>query len=126
MNPSAILPALLVVPLPVAVASYPRLGAFLSRGGKRLRFLAIGCALGLLGYGLEADRLVSIKVGLYFWAPLWQLALVQILYAAWFRVFKRPPVGVVLNWDTDILEDRLLAMAIGLLGILVPFFVIGR
>ena len=96
MNPSAILPAVLVVPLPVAAASYPRIGAFLSRSGKRLRLLAAGCALGLVGSGLAAAGLVSVKGGFYFWAPLWQLVLVQVLYAAWLRLFAgwcRPQLG---------------------------------
>lgn len=123
---SAVIVVALIVPLPMAAASYPRVGAFLSRGGKRLRLLATGVALGLFGYGLAAAHLVSLTTGFYFWVPLWQVAVVQVLYAIWFRLFKRPPVGVVFNWDMDVFEDRLLAMAIFLLGMLVPCLIIGR
>jgi len=125
-TPDGLAMAALLVPLPIAAASYPNVGGFISRKGNRLRLIGAGILIGIAGYRAAAAHLVSAKTGLYFWAPLWQIVLVQSTYYLWYKLFKRAPVKVVLNWDADIFEDRILAMAIGLLGIAVPVFLIGR
>jgi hypothetical protein len=125
-NPDALIIGAIVAPLPIAAASYPNVGGFISRKGNRLRLIGAGILIGVAGYAAAVAHLVSAKTGFYFWAPVWQIVVVQSTYYVWYKLFKRAPVKVVLNWDTDIFEDRILAMAIFLLGILVPVFVIGR
>jgi len=115
-----------LVPLPIAASSYPNVGGFISRKGNRLRLIAAGVLVGVAGYGAAGVHLVSAKSGLYFWAPLWQIVVVQSTYYLWNKLFRRAPVKVVLNWDTDIFEDRILALVICLVGIFVPVFLIGR
>jgi len=126
MKPYAILFVALLVPLPIAASSYPRVGGFISRRGHRLQVLGAAFVIGIIGLIASLVHLVPTKVGLYFWSPLWQVLVVQACYFIWFRFYKRPPVDVVFNWDIDIVADRILAIGMALLGLLVPVFIIGR
>jgi hypothetical protein len=126
MKPYGILVAALLIPLPIAASSYPRFGSFISRHGNRMWVFGAAFAVGVLGLVVSWMHLVPTKVGLYFWSPLWQVFVVQTCYFVWFRFFTRPPVDVIFNWDMDIVADRILAIGMALLGLLIPVFVIGR
>lgn len=123
---AAVIVTILIVPLPFSAAMFPRVGCYISRRGNRLRFLGIGLLCGAVGLAARSAGLMPSKVGLYLLAPLWQITVIQIAYFVWYKIFKRPPVNVYHNWDDNVIEDRILAMAILLLGMLGPAFVIGR
>jgi len=126
MNAHTIVIEALVVPFPVAAACYPKVGGFVSGGRHRAQMIVAGIALGLVGLDGAQAGFVPLKAGLYFWAPLWQIIVVQVGYRIWFKLQTRPPRDVVFNWESGLVGDRALAMAICLLGIVVPVLAIGR
>ena len=115
----AVLFAILVVALPF-FATRPSVGGFIARKPSRLPLLLTAVSFGLLGGYLAHAGIVTLRVGLSFFAPLWQIVLIQVAYAFWFRFHERPPVDVTYNWNEGLFWDRVLVMAIVLLGILVP------
>jgi hypothetical protein len=125
MNTSAIIVAAIVAPLPI-FGSDPKVAGFITRYSNRLWIIGVACVFGMIGMTASTIHLVPTKVGLYFWSPLWQVLVVQTLYFVWYRYYKRPPVSVAFNWHRDLTADRFLAIGIGLLGTLVPLFIIGR
>ncbi len=126
MKPNALIVAALLVVLPTISTSSPKVGGFISRKGNRLGVLGAGFVLGIIGFVAAANHLVSVKAGLYFWAPLWQIVVIQVGYFLWYKFYVRPPVNVDLNWNSGLFGDRVLAITVALLGVLVPAFVIGR
>ena len=97
MKSTAVIVAILLGPLPISAASYPKFGIFISRPGKRLWMLVAGVVLGLVGLVASVAELIPFKAGCYFWSPLWQIAVVQVSCWVWFRVFRLPPGVVVFN-----------------------------
>ena len=125
MNPNAIIVAAIVSPLPI-FGSHPKVAGFITSQRNHFWVLGVACVFGLIGLIASMTHLLPTKVGLYFWSPLWQILVVQTLYSLWFRFHKRPPVSVDFNWHSGLAADRWLSIAIGLLGVLVPVFIIGR
>jgi hypothetical protein len=126
MNPNALLVAVLVVPLPFIASGNPNVGGFIYRRENRLPILGVCLALAVGGLLAVLAQMIPLKIGLYFFAPLWQIIVIQMGYYIWFKFNKRPPVNVNFNWKPGLFWDRIFSIITGLLGVLVPVWVIGR
>ncbi len=115
----------LVACLPWA-ATMPSIGGFIARRSNRLPGLVGGVFMGIIGLWLLMAGIISPKAGYAFFAPLWQIALIQLAYSAWYKFHKKPPVLVCHNWNEGLFWDRAMAMFILLPGILVPALFIIR
>jgi hypothetical protein len=120
---SSILGAILVAPLPWLASSYPSVGGFIVRPSNRMLLFGATAALAVCGLIVIRAGLLPSRIGLCFFAPLWQILITRVLYAVWFRFNKRAPVNVTFNWKSGLFWHRVMAMAILLLGV-VPFLFI--
>jgi len=125
-NLQGVLGGVLIASLPWMASSYPSVGSFIYRSPNRWILLGACLLLGVGGLLGIQKGVLPHQVGFCFFAPLWQIFVVLISYFAWHRFHARQPERVDFNWKPGLFWDRILSMAILLLGAIPFFFIISK
>ena len=77
-------------------------------------------SLAAFGYWQFLREEVDAKVLIYFVTPIVQFSFAAISYHLFRRLMRRAPKEVALNWSSGLLWDRVYAIGVFLIPILVP------